>query len=45
MRQHRGKLLYKERCSTREEAVARERQIKKWRWGKKISLIMNRRPK
>jgi putative endonuclease len=45
MRQHRGRLPYKEEYKTRDEAVTRERQLKKWRWGKKFSLIMGRRPK
>jgi putative endonuclease len=45
MCQHRGDLLYEERYEIRDEAVARERQIKKWRRGKKISLTEGRRPR
>ena len=39
MRQHGAELLYRERHPSRDRAVARERQIKKWSREKKLALI------
>lgn len=38
-------LIYLERCSDVSEAIAREKQIKKWRRSKKLQLIQSLNPR